>query len=58
VIFGLFARAFRYGINTLAFALVDNAALNAAAQAVGAYYSHREWIVNPSASLSTSVPLQ
>jgi hypothetical protein len=42
----LFARAFHYGINTFAFALVDSLGPNAATQAVGAYYGHREWIAS------------
>jgi hypothetical protein len=54
VMFGLFARAFHYGVNTFAFALVDSAGLNTATQAVGAYYGHREWVVS---SLSAAVML-
>ena len=54
VMFGLFARAFHYGVNTFAFALVDSAGLNTAARAVGAYYGYREWVVS---SLSAAVML-
>jgi hypothetical protein len=54
VMFGLFARALHYGVNTFAFALVDSAGLNTATQAVGAYYSHREWVAS---SLSMAVML-
>jgi hypothetical protein len=46
VMFGLFARAFHYGVNTFAFSLVDSVGLNAATEAVGAYYGYREWIVS------------
>jgi hypothetical protein len=54
VIFGLFARAFHYGVNTFAFALVDSAGLGTATQAVGAYYGYREWVVS---SLTVAVML-
>ena len=52
VMFGLFARAFHYGVNTFAFSLVDSAGLGAATEAVGDYYAHREWVA---ASLTTAV---
>jgi hypothetical protein len=52
VMFGLFARAFHYGADTFAFALVDSAGLNAAQQAVGSYYGYREWVIS---SLSLAV---
>jgi hypothetical protein len=54
VIFGLFARAFHYGANTFAFALVDSAGLNAATQAVSAYYTYPEWVTS---SLTMAVML-
>lgn len=54
VMSGLFARAFHYGVNTFAFALVDSAGLNSATRAVGAYYGYREWIVS---SLTVAVIL-
>ncbi|GID97899.1 hypothetical protein ACFQFC_17700 [Amorphoplanes digitatis] len=46
VVFGLFARAFHYGVNTFAFALADSVGVSAATQAVGAYYGRREWVVS------------
>jgi hypothetical protein len=46
VVFGLFARAFHYGVNTFAFALVDSAGLSTATQAVSAYYTYPEWVVS------------
>jgi len=52
VMSGLFARAFHYGVNTFAFALVDSAGLNSATQAVGAYYGYREWVAS---SLTSAV---
>ncbi len=51
--FGLFARAFHYGVNTFAFALVDSTGLNTAT-AVSAYYGYREWVAS---SLSLAVML-
>ena len=54
VMVGLFARVFHHGVNTFAFALVDSAGLNAAEQAVGSYYGHREWVIS---SLSLAVML-
>ena len=54
VMFGLFARAFHYGVNTFAFALVDSTGLNTATQAVSAYYGYREWVAS---SLSLAVML-
>ena len=44
--FGLFARAFHYGVNTFAFSLVDSAGLNPAAKAVSAYYGYPEWVTS------------
>ncbi|MFG2042272.1 hypothetical protein [Dactylosporangium sp. NPDC048998] len=46
VMFGLFARAFHYGVNTFAFALVDSAGLSTATHAVSSYYAYREWVVS------------
>jgi hypothetical protein len=54
VLFGLFARAFHYGVNSFAFALVDSAGLPTATEAVGAYYRYPEWVAS---SLSSSVML-
>ncbi|MFG2059251.1 hypothetical protein ACGFI9_35065 [Micromonospora sp. NPDC048930] len=54
VMFGLFARAFHYGVNTFAFALVDSAGLNTATQAVSVYYGYREWVAS---SLTMAVML-
>ena len=54
VMFGLFARAFHYGVNTFAFSLVDSAGPDSATRAVGAYYRHPEWVVS---SLSAAVML-
>src|SRR5262249_344033 len=54
VMLGLFARAFHYGVNTFAFALVDSTSLSTATQAVGAYYRYREWVVS---SLSIDIML-
>ena len=54
VIFGLFARAFHYGVNTFAFALVDSAGLSTATHAVSAYYTYPEWVVS---SLTMAVML-
>jgi hypothetical protein len=54
VMFGLFARAFHYGINTFAFSLVDSAGLSTATQAVSAYYSYPEWVAS---SLAIAVML-
>jgi hypothetical protein len=54
VVSGLFARAFHYGVNTFAFALVDSAGLSAATRAVSAYYAYPEWVVS---SLSAAVML-
>jgi hypothetical protein len=54
VMFGLFARAFHYGVNTFAFSLVDSTGLNTAREAVGAYYSYPEWVAS---SLAMSVML-
>jgi hypothetical protein len=54
VMFGQFARTFHYGANNFAFSLVDSTSLNAATEAVGAYYGHREWVVS---SLSAAVML-
>jgi hypothetical protein len=52
VVFGLFARAFHYGINTFAFALVDSSGRSGATRAVASYYSYPEWIAS---SLTASV---
>jgi hypothetical protein len=52
VMFGLFARAFHYGINTFALSLVDSAGLSTATDAVAAYYGYHEWVVS---SLTLSV---
>jgi hypothetical protein len=54
VMFGLFARAFHYGVNTFALSLVDSAGTDAATRAVGAYYRYPEWVVS---SLTASVML-
>lgn len=54
MIFGLFARAFHYGVNTFAFALVDSAGLDAATQAVSTYYTYPEWVAS---SLTMAVML-
>lgn len=46
VIFGLFGRAFHYGVNAFAFSLVDSTGLSTASQAVSAYYSYPEWVAS------------
>ncbi|PRX22749.1 hypothetical protein [Actinoplanes italicus] len=46
VMFGLFARAFHYGVNTFAFSLAGSHGVPVAQQAVGAYYRYPEWVVS------------
>jgi hypothetical protein len=46
VMFGLFARAFHYGVNTFAFAAVDSLGTETATRAVASYYARPEWVVS------------